>query len=29
MPVVDAQGETALGHPDWGGMLIDLAALWV
>jgi len=27
-PVVDAEGETILAHPDWDGVEIDLAALW-
>lgn len=27
-PLVDARGETTLEHPDWDGLLIDLAALW-
>jgi Uma2 family endonuclease len=27
-PVVDARGDTTLAHPDWDGLVIDLAALW-
>ena len=27
-PVVDAQGDVSLQHPDWDGLTIDLAALW-
>jgi Uma2 family endonuclease len=27
-PVVDARGNTTLAHPDWDGLVIDLAALW-
>ena len=28
-PVVDARGNaTPLAHPDWDGLVIDLAALW-
>lgn len=27
-PVVDAEGETTLRHPDWEGLIVDLAALW-
>jgi len=26
--VIDAQGETTLAHPDWHGLVIDLATLW-
>lgn len=26
--VIDAQGETTLAHPDWDGLIVDLAALW-
>jgi Uma2 family endonuclease len=26
--IVDAEGETALVHPDWDGLIVDLAALW-
>ena len=25
---IDAEGETSLDHPDWDGLVIDLAALW-
>jgi Uma2 family endonuclease len=27
--VVAAEGDTTLSHPDWAGLVIDLAALWV
>jgi Uma2 family endonuclease len=27
-PLVQAQGETSLSHPDWEGLIVDLAALW-
>jgi hypothetical protein len=27
-PLIDAEGEKELAHPDWGGLVIDLAALW-
>jgi len=27
-PLLDAAGETELAHPDWDGLVIDLAALW-
>ncbi len=27
-PVVEAQGNTTLTHPNWSGLEIDLAALW-
>ena len=27
-PVVDAEGDAALTHPDWDGLVVDLAALW-
>ncbi len=27
-PVVDARGTATLAHPDWDGLVIDLAALW-
>ncbi len=26
--LIDAEGETELAHPDWNGLVIDLAALW-
>ena len=26
--VIDAQGDTTLRHPDWDGLIVDLAALW-
>ncbi len=26
--LIDAEGETKLEHPDWDGLVIDLAALW-
>ena len=26
--VIEAQGDTALQHPEWDGLIIDLAALW-
>ncbi len=26
--VIDAEGKTTLAHPDWDGLIIDLAALW-
>jgi Uma2 family endonuclease len=28
LPVMDAEGETTLAHPDWDGLVVDLAALW-
>ncbi len=27
-PVVEAEGHASLTHPDWSGLVIDLAALW-
>jgi hypothetical protein len=27
-PVVAAAGDTTLQHPDWGGLVVDLGALW-
>lgn len=27
-PLIDAEGETEQAHPDWDGLVIDLAALW-
>ena len=27
-PLIDAAGEMELAHPDWDGLVIDLAALW-
>lgn len=27
--LVEAQGETRLLHPDWDGLVVDLAALWL
>ena len=27
-PLIDAEGETELAHPDWEGLVIDLASLW-
>jgi Uma2 family endonuclease len=27
-PLIDAEGQTDLAHPDWEGLVIDLAALW-
>jgi Uma2 family endonuclease len=27
-PVVDAEGNTTLRHPDWDDLVIDLTALW-
>ena len=27
-PVIDAEREAKLAHPDWDGLVIDLAALW-
>jgi Uma2 family endonuclease len=27
-PVVDAEGDTTLAHPDWDGLIVNLAALW-
>lgn len=26
--LVDAEGDTTLTHPDWDGLVVDLAALW-
>ena len=26
--VIEARGDTSLVHPDWDGLVIDLAALW-
>jgi len=28
-PVVTAPGDTMLEHPDWDGLVVDLAALWL
>jgi Uma2 family endonuclease len=28
VPVVAAAGDTALKHPDWDELVVDLAALW-
>jgi Uma2 family endonuclease len=27
-PIVEGQGDTTLEHPEWDGLVIDLAALW-
>ena len=27
-PRTEAQGDAALAHPDWDGLVLDLAALW-
>jgi Uma2 family endonuclease len=27
--VIEAEGDTKLNHPDWDGLVIDLAALWL
>ena len=27
-PLIDAEGETTLTHPDWEGLVVDLAKLW-
>jgi Uma2 family endonuclease len=27
-PLVEAEGDATLVHPDWDGLVIDLAALW-
>jgi Uma2 family endonuclease len=26
--IADAEGDVTLGHPDWPGLIVDLAALW-
>ena len=28
-PVADARGDSRLSHPDWDGLILDLAALWL
>jgi len=27
-PAIEGEGDTKLNHPDWDGLVIDLAALW-
>jgi hypothetical protein len=26
--LVESQGDTLLRHPDWDGLIVDLAVLW-
>ena len=28
-PLIEASGNTTLTHPDWDGLVVDLAALWL